>query len=115
MPIYTYQCDDCQRPHDDFRNMDDRDTPGTCPDCGGNAPKVFNPGGARGMVREYDKPIEMYSVALGSKAEIREFQKRNPGVDISTNRRDPLYGVPIARTRQQKTSILQNEGFAELN
>jgi len=63
----------------------------------------------------FEKPIEMYSVALADETDIAVFRGRNPGVDVSTDRRSPLFGVPIARTRQQKLAVLRAEGFEELN
>lgn len=113
MPLYSYCCSECGKTHDDFRTIGDRDTPGVC-GCGGPAPRQFSPCGSRGMIREFGTPIEMYSVALSDPGEVRDFQRRNPGIDISSDRRDPLFGVPVVRTRQQKLSVLRNEGFVEL-
>lgn len=111
MPIYTFQCDQCESTDQHFRHMADRDDPEEC-DCGGTLVRVFDPGGSRGMIKEYDKPIEMMSIAC-QPGEIAEFQRRNPDAQISTNPKDPLYGVPIARTRQEKLAILDREGFLE--
>ena len=60
-------------------------------------------------------PIEMYSLAVNTDAEVDAFRDRNPGVTISKNRRDPLYGVPIARSRSQKKTVLRTERFEEMN
>ena len=40
MPTYDYACTDCGG-FDAFRNLADRNTPATCPDCGGASPRVF--------------------------------------------------------------------------
>lgn len=59
--------------------------------------------------------IEMYSIALNNKKDIEAFAKRNPNTQISTNRRDPLYGVPVVKSRSEKLKVLDNEGFVETN
>lgn len=61
------------------------------------------------------KPIEMMSIALMGKSEIDEFRKRNPGTEISSDRKSELYGVPIAKSRTEKLRILDKEGFYERN
>jgi hypothetical protein len=60
-------------------------------------------------------PIEMLSIAVDSPGEVREFRKRNPGVEISDFLSDPLFGVPIAKSRSEKLRILKTEKFAETN
>lgn len=59
-------------------------------------------------------PIEMMSIAVDSVEDVQEFRKRNPGVDISDNPNDPKFGIPIARSMNQKYSILDREGYADL-
>lgn len=56
---------------------------------------------------------EMLSIAPRNDAELADFLKRNPGTEVSTNRSDPNWGVPIAHSRQEKLRILRNEGFQE--
>jgi hypothetical protein len=60
-------------------------------------------------------PIEMMSIALDTEEEIQEFRARNPGVEISDNREDRAFGVPIAKSRAEKLRILEKEGFVETN
>lgn len=63
----------------------------------------------------HTEPIKMMSVALDNEDEIDDFRKRNPGVDISSDRTHPDFGVPVATSRSQKMRILKNEGFVEKN
>lgn len=60
-------------------------------------------------------PIEMMSIALDNEDEIDDFRQRNPGVEISRDRRDRNFGIPIAKSRKEKLRILDREGFAETN
>lgn len=115
MPLYTYECSTCEHTDTDFRTIDARDEPGTCGKCGSGTARIFDPGHTRGVIQEFATPIEMLSVAVDNDHQIREFQQRNPDIEISRAKGDPRYGVPIARTRQQKLSVLRNEGFTELN
>jgi len=59
------------------------------------------------------KPIELYSIGLNTKSEIQEFAKRNPNTQISQDRRDPLFGIPVVKSRSEKLRVLNNEGFQE--
>lgn len=61
------------------------------------------------------KPIEMLSIALDNEDEIDEFRQRNPGTEISRDRRSASFGVPIAKSRTEKLRMLKNEGFVETN
>lgn len=112
MPLYDYICEACGLSSEEYESIH-AEPQTVCPVCGEaqfhRVPSVGRP------PQEYHRPIEMNSVALSSKEEVRAFQQRNPGVDCSDDPRDPLFGVPIARTRQQKLSILKNEGFVEAN
>lgn len=60
-------------------------------------------------------PIEMLSIGVDSEEEIAAFRRRNPGVEISSDRNDRNFGVPIATSRKEKLQILKNEGFVETN
>jgi len=60
-------------------------------------------------------PIEMWSIAMDDDEEIRAFCLKAPDVSVSIDPNDPLYGVPIARNRQQKLQALKATGYAELN
>ena len=116
MPLYEFKCPRCDFHDLEFRVMEERNLPVKCRRC--EEPMVRNfKAEAAGphLDREFHKPIEMHSLGLDHPADIREFQKRNPGVDISTDPDDELYGVPIARSRRQKLTILKNEGYQENN
>jgi putative FmdB family regulatory protein len=41
MPIYEYECADCGYRADEFRMLDDRNTPGVCPQCGHALERAF--------------------------------------------------------------------------
>jgi len=45
--------------------------------------------------------------------EIRAFKQRCPDVDLSDDPDDPMYGVPIARSRKAKLEALKAAGFVE--
>jgi hypothetical protein len=66
-------------------------------------------------LREFHTPIEMYSIALNDDDEIKEFKRRAPDVDVATDPRDEMYGIPIARSRKQKLQALKAMEFTELN
>lgn len=64
---------------------------------------------------EWNTPIQMFSIGLTDDDEIKQFKQACPDVDVSTDPRDDLYGVPIARTRRQKLAALEAVGFEEKN
>jgi hypothetical protein len=66
-------------------------------------------------MKEFSTPIEMHSIACIYPEQIEEFKRDCPGVDCSDNPEDPLYGVPIARSRRDKLKALDSAGFVEKN
>lgn len=112
MPLYTYACP-CGHTDDEFQKMSS--TPlTTCPKCQGSGYHRV-PTVPHTNLIEFHKPIEMFSIACNSVEEIREMQAKVPGLDISTDPRDEMYGVPIARNRAQKLAALEVAGFQETN
>jgi putative FmdB family regulatory protein len=111
MPIYEYECGLCKHVMSEYQKMSS--PPLTkCPMC------------TRGLLHripsiphtnlvEFSKPIEMLSIGLNDDDEIRAFKQKCPDVDVSTNPKDELYGIPIARNRAQKKAALDAMGFEE--
>lgn len=58
MPVYTYYCRQCEESFDEYRQIGDRDTPATCPNCGEPAYRDFlgSMQPAR-MADQWDKPL----------------------------------------------------------
>lgn len=115
MPLYPYACENpsCHHSDDEFQKIVDVSLT-QCPRCGQETYKrqVCQ---VHTNLKEFHKPIEMYSVAVDSLEEVREMKRRNPNVEISDDPKHPLFGVPIARTRADKMSVLRKEGFIETN
>lgn len=110
MPIYCYECSACGHQDEEFHHMNE-DGP-ECPNCGPigtyqRVPTLIH------TFKDYHKPIEMHSIGVAHADEIEDFQRRNPGVDISSDVNDPLYGVPIARSFSEKKRILKTEGYVD--
>lgn len=113
MPIYVYACDACGHNVDEFQHMSDTSLT-ECPECGSDTYHRV-PCRTHSDMVEYDKPIELYSVALNDDQEINDFQRQCPDVEVSRDPKDPMYGVPIARTRKQKLDSLEVFDFEEKN
>lgn len=114
MPLYDYKCPKCdQEVSDVFRRMmSTHDEP--CPNCGAAMAKV--PSLPHTDIKEFGTPIEMYSIALDNDEQIRDFvRKTNGNIDVPTDPNDPMYGIPIARTRKQKLAALEAAGYVERN
>ncbi len=62
---------------------------------------------------QFRTPIAMHSIGVTHPQDVQKLKEK--GVRISDNPRDPLYGVPIARTRQEKLKNLKIAGFVERN
>lgn len=112
MPIYCYRCDACQHTVEEYQSIRDAALV-ECPACGDQTAFRRVPAPTNTDMREFVKPIEMYSVAMNTDDEIRAFKARCPEVDVSTDQADPMYGIPIARTRKQKMQALGALGFTE--
>lgn len=112
MPIYCYRCEACGHEVEEYQSIHDVAFL-RCPKCA--ATEVYGriPTLPHTDIKEFQTPIEMYSIAMNSDEEIRGFAARCPGVDVSADPEDPLYGIPVARTRQQKLHALKAMGCTE--
>ena len=109
MPIYVYQCTICEKVTEEFQHIND-DPLSTCGECGSPIKRVPT---VPHVQKEFHKPINMYSIGLNNDEEIRAFKQACPDVDVATDQRDELYGIPVARTRGQKLKALKTMGFVE--
>lgn len=113
MPCYDYVCDNCGHEFETFRQMKDESVE-PCPVCANFRTRRI-PSLAHTDLKEFSKPIEMYSIALNDDEEIKEFKRNAPDVEVSMDEADPMYGIPIARNRKQKLAANSAMGFHEKN
>lgn len=117
MPMYSYRCCACQHEDTEFKRMQDATPVGDCIVC----PKCSSTAYQRLIdlphtdMKEYETPIEMHSIAVNHPDDVREFKRRCPTVACSDDESDPMYGIPVARSRKQKLAALQAAGFVETN
>jgi putative FmdB family regulatory protein len=113
MPLYDYVCDRCGRKAIEFQKMSS-DPLTECPICKTptyrKVPSIPNT-----PLQEFHKPIEMLSIAMEDDEAIKEFVGKCPDVEVSMDPNSPMYGVPLARCRQQKLDALDAAGFVETN
>ena len=112
MPIYVYNCNRCGYSEDEFQHIQDAAFV-DCPACGRLDTYHRIVTLPHTDMKAYHKPIELHSIGLAHSDEIEAFQRRNPDTPISTDINDPLYGVPVVRSRKEKLKVLSNEGFEE--
>jgi putative FmdB family regulatory protein len=113
MPRYDYACSSCGHAAEEVHSIH-LDSLTICPKC--QKPDYSKQiAQVATDLREFHTPIEMYSIALNDDDEIKEFKRRAPDVDVATDPRDEMYGIPIARSRKQKLQALKAMEFTELN
>lgn len=111
MPLYCYRCPECGQDDTVFQGISqDRRAP-RC-SCGTEMDRDFQ-AEAPGPPRPFATPIQMFSIACNTPEEIAQLRSAAPGVEVSDDPSDPLYGVPIARDRQQKLQALDAIGWEE--
>ncbi len=111
MPVYTFKCRICGHADDEYQRMSAANTQ-ECPAC--HAPEYHKQVSLPHTdLKEYHTPIEMLSIAMEDREEIRAFKQRCPHVDLSDDPRDRNYGVPVARTRKAKREALAAAGYVE--
>lgn len=113
MPIYDYCCDVCQHADIEYMKMND-DGPQPCPVCQSRVSykrQISLPH----TPQQFHKPIEMDSVACSTIEEVREIQRKCPDVQIDDRPDSEMFGIPVARTRQQKLAVLRAVGYSERN
>lgn len=115
MPMYEYLCAACGHQDDEFFKMSTSSDPRTCPKCDMKGVYVRQVSLPHTDLKEFHTPIEMYSIAMNTREEIEEFLRAAPGVDCSLDEADPMYGIPIARSRSQKKHALKAAGYVEKN
>jgi putative FmdB family regulatory protein len=113
MPLYDYRCESCGFDAKDVFHKIISDHQELCSRCGSVMDRV--PTLPHTDLKEYHTPIEMFSIGMEDQEEIRAFSIKCPDVQISTNPDDPMYGVPVARTRKAKMQALGAAGFIETN
>lgn len=113
MPIYEYACSTCGHRSEEFESMSSRPLT-QCPACVQEAYHRV-PSLPHNNLIEFHKPIEMHSIAMEDPDEIKSFLRQAPDVECSLNPEDPMFGIPIARNRSQKTKALSAAGFTERN
>lgn len=111
MPLYVYQCSQCGHEAEEFFHIRSIPDDVFCPQCDSKMGRV--PCRIGTPLAEYGKPIEMHSVALCHPDDIAAFKRRYPDIECSTKPDDPLYGVPVAKSRAQKLQVLRGEGWEE--
>lgn len=112
MPMYDYVCGACGHEDTEYHRMGH--VLSVCPKCQRPAylKQVSLP---HTDLKEFHTPIEMYSVAEEDLGKIRDLKRRCPDADISDDPANPLYGVPVARSRKAKLQVLKANGFQEIN
>ena len=114
MPLHDYVCVNCKHAATEYHRAAAPDIE-ECPKC-----KTPNYKKQFALIHSpqlgYRTPIEMYSIALNTPEQIREFKRKAPDVEVEDrDYNHPLWGVPLARTRHQKMQALKAAGFVEKN
>lgn len=115
MPLYDYKCRTCNHTAEEFRKItSDSSKPEVCPECTAQTYERL-PSLVHTDLKEFHTPIEMYSIALDSDDEIREFMRKAPDVQVCTDPNSDMYGIPVARNRHQKLQALKAMNYEEVN
>lgn len=114
MPIHDYVCVNCKHAATEYHRAAAPDIE-ECPKC-----KTPNYKKQFALIHSpqlgYQTPIEMYSIAMQTRKTMEDFKKKAPDVDLEMDDfNDPMWGIPIARTRHQKLQALKAAGFQEKN
>lgn len=109
MPLYKFLCEDCGERFWEFEHIAN---PTPEPRCCGEAMDRDYTGG-HSVTGVFHKPIPMQSIGMAHQDEIDAFRVRNPDIEVSDDPDHPLFGVPLATTRQEKLRILRNENWEE--
>jgi hypothetical protein len=106
-----YDCETCKHSAMEWREIP---FPAVedCPKCGAHA--YSRPSLRKTPDAGYWVPIQQYSIAMNSDAEIQAFRDKAPDVYVSSDPNDEMYGVPIARNYHQKKQSLRAAGFKDL-
>lgn len=113
MPRYEYECAECGHKDEEFQRMADQELV-VCPAC--ESPSYHKQiSQFQTDLKEFHTPIDMFSIAMDTDEEIREFARKAPDVEISIDQNSEAYGIPIVRCRKQKLAALKAVGYVENN
>lgn len=113
MPLYDFKCGACSHADVEYQKMG-MPAVQNCPKCMAfeYIRQVSLP---NTDLKEFHKPIHMFSIAANTEEEIAQLRKDCPDLEISSDPKDELYGVPVARNRKQKLDALKSVGYVEKN
>lgn len=112
MPIFDWRCGSCDHTAEEYRKIGESAPVENCPVCG-KLEYIKQIGLPSTDRKAFSKPIEMYSVALDTDEEIKAVRDKCPDVKISMDQNDEMYGIPIAKTRNDKLKVLKAMGYVE--
>lgn len=112
MPMYDYRYEDTDELFTEFQQMSEEPLTEHKGRACRRVVSEFRPITRYGKGNGCD-PIQMMSIAVDSREEIDAFRQRNPGVEISDVVGDPLFGIPVAKSKSEKNKILAAEGFVD--
>lgn len=115
MPMYDYHCHLCYHDSVEFQKMCSADDAPRveCEVC--QYPMTRQVSLPHTDLKDYGKPIEMFSIAMNDETEVRAFKQRCPDVECNDDFDHPDFGLPVARNRKQKLQALAAAGFVETN
>lgn len=104
MPLYSYRCS-VGHVHDNVRRIDDRDTPSTCPSCGGDAQRdAVESMRVHSTDQGYQSPV--LSRALGvNPNQIDEARRQFPHHEFHPD------GRMILRSHAQRKRVMRELGY----
>lgn len=113
MPMYDFKCTGCGHADTEFFKMASENLQ-RCPKCLSLTyrKQVSLP---HTDLKEFSKPIEMFSIAMSSEDEVRAFKRKCPDVECNDDINHPDFGLPVARSRKQKLQALAAAGYVETN
>lgn len=113
MPVHTFNCV-CGHSWPEYFKLSNWPFPDymMCPKCMITSGKRQI--SAPHTVKDYEHPIEMYSVAPVDPNEVRRFAETNPGIQVSLNEDDEMYGVPVVRNEQERRQVMKHFHHVDL-
>jgi putative FmdB family regulatory protein len=114
MPRYDYACSSCGHAAEEVHSIH-LDSLTICPKC--QKPDYSKQIVARSRPTSASStpPSRCTPSPLTMMTRSRSSRCRAPDVDVATDPRDEMYGIPIARSRKQKLQALKAMEFTELN
>lgn len=112
VPIHSFLCKNCGNLFADYFKLTSA-VPEVkeCPKC--HFTSAFKEFPCPHTIKDFGKPVEMYSVAPVNPEDVEAFARSNPDIKLDTDPNSDMYGVPIVKNESERRKVMKYFGVVD--